>query len=215
MMESTRFAILLDGPVTDTAALRARLADRRIVAADGGVRHARALGLTVEAWVGDEDSADPADLAHFPELSRHDHPQAKAASDGELALQLAMDLGGTDILLCGLAGGPRSDHVLFNMGLLLRAHAPGHRHVEADNGTERHLVLTQGDAGGVMIEAGATFSIFGFTDLQGLTVSGARWPLDQVDVPFGSTRTLSNVSVNKTEISLCHGFALVIVQSGE
>ena len=37
-----------------------------VVAADGGARHATALGLRVDRWVGDGDSIDPDDLATWP-----------------------------------------------------------------------------------------------------------------------------------------------------
>ena len=33
-----------------------------VVAADAGARHATALGLRLDRWVGDGDSIDPADL---------------------------------------------------------------------------------------------------------------------------------------------------------
>jgi len=42
-------------------------------------------------------------------------------------------------------------------------------------------------------------SVLGFSDLSGLTVSGAKWPLDHVEVAFGSSLTISNeVKANKT-----------------
>ncbi|MDD9333283.1 MAG: thiamine diphosphokinase, partial [Bartonella sp.] len=39
---------------------------------------------------------------------------------------------------------------------------------------------------------GCLFSIIGFSDLQGLTMSGVKWPLLDKNVPFGSSLTLSN-----------------------
>jgi thiamine pyrophosphokinase len=61
---------------------------------------------------------------------------------------------------------------------------------------------------------GTLFSILGFSELAGLTVTGAKWPLDQVEVAFGSSLTISNeVKFDKTgglDIALGHGRALLL-----
>jgi thiamine pyrophosphokinase len=46
--------------------------------------------------------------------------------------------------------------------------------------------------------------------MSGLTVKNAKWPLDHVEVPFGSTLTLSNVAGNDLEILLMDGSAVAI-----
>ena len=57
--------ILADGDAPDRAFLDAAWPDwaddiRVVIAADGGARHATALGVDIDAWVGDGDSIDPA-----------------------------------------------------------------------------------------------------------------------------------------------------------
>jgi len=54
-----RFALLLGGPLLATEALKERLRGYRLLAADSGGRHALALGLTPELWLGDFDSSPP------------------------------------------------------------------------------------------------------------------------------------------------------------
>jgi thiamine pyrophosphokinase len=57
---------------------------------------------------------------------------------------------------------------------------------------------------------GTTFSILGFSELRGLTVEGAKWPLDDVVVPFGSSLTISNVVKSELVVRLREGRALLV-----
>ena len=50
------FVILLGGDLVVTERLRQQIAGARILAADGGIRHAAALGVDPELWLGDFDS---------------------------------------------------------------------------------------------------------------------------------------------------------------
>ena len=53
-------------------------------------------------------------------------------------------------------------------------------------------------------------SIIPFTELQGLDLSGVKWPLSKRDVPVGSTLTLSNVALGPVEISVTTGYGIAI-----
>src|SRR5688572_29978445 len=94
-----------------------------VVAADGGARHAPALGLRVDRWVGDGDSTSPAELealeAGGATIERSDVD--KDESDTELALLAALAAGAGRISLVGALGGVRIDHALANLALLEHA----------------------------------------------------------------------------------------------
>ena len=47
-------------------------------------------------------------------------------------------------------------------------------------------------------------------DLTGLSIAGAKWPLDAVQVPFGSSLTISNEARGRLEITLGSGRALLL-----
>lgn len=51
------FVILLGGDLVVTDRLKRQIAGARILAADSGIRHAAALGVEPELWLGDFDSA--------------------------------------------------------------------------------------------------------------------------------------------------------------
>jgi thiamine pyrophosphokinase len=57
---------------------------------------------------------------------------------------------------------------------------------------------------------GTLFSILGFSALSGLSVEGARWLLANVEVPFGSSLTLSNEVRGRLRVTLGGGRAMLI-----
>ena len=87
-----------------------------VIAVDGGVDHALALGLPVHRAVGDFDSVTGAGLARVEAAgaSVERHPAAKDLTDLELALGAATAAGARRIVVVGGRGG-RLDHALANL----------------------------------------------------------------------------------------------------
>lgn len=204
----SRFTILLGGDVVATSLLQSHIAGTRVIAADAGMRHAALLGLTPELWLGDFDSV-PMDLP--PELSsveRKVFPHEKDKTDGELAVGEALARGATSLVLAGAFGGPRADHAFLHMGLALRLAEQG-VWIMLSSGAQEGFPLLSGTAE-FDYPDGTVFSILGFSDLSGLTVEGAKWPLDAVEVPFGSSLTISNEVSGTLRILLESGRALLV-----
>lgn len=202
------FLILLGGDLAPTDRLTRQVAGARVIAADSGIRHAAALKVAPELWVGDFDSSDETDFAAHAGVARQAFPAAKDKTDGELAVDIALELGATILVIAGAFGGPRADHAFLHLALAIRL---------AERGID--VVLTSGHQEGRPLLAGAAtfdfapqtlFSVLGFTDLSGLSVAGAQWPLDNIDMPFGSSLTISNRVTEELRIGLSSGRALLL-----
>jgi len=98
----------------------ARLRDPYVIAADAGATTALAFGYVPRLVIGDLDSIAAETLA---ELERRQvpievFPTDKDATDGQLAMERALELQPEELLLIGYLGGPRLDQALANVLLL-------------------------------------------------------------------------------------------------
>jgi thiamine pyrophosphokinase len=204
----SRFTILLGGDLTVTQRLREQVADTRIIAADSGLRHAAALAVVPELWVGDFDSSDGGMIERNPDIERLVFPPDKDRTDGELAVEEALSRGASSLLLVGAFGGARPDHAFLHLSMALRLMDRGIGTLLSSGGQEGSP-LPHGKSA-FDYAAGTLFSNLAFSGLRGLTVRGAKWPLDHVAVPFGSSLTLSNVVTERLSVSLGEGRALLL-----
>ena len=210
-MANDFWVILLSGDVTLSERLRAQVKGARVVAADAGMRHAEALGLRPECWIGDFDSAPQELLARHADVPRIAHPADKDMTDGALAIAHALEQGARDLLLVGALGG-RSDHALMHLMQLadLAARGIGAR---ASSGTEEALGLAPGDHI-IDLPASSTFSIIGLDDLKDVTLNGARWPLKGEDLSFGHSRPVSNVAEGPLTLRIGAGRGILLATVG-
>ena len=191
-----------------------------VVAADGGARHAPALGLLVDAWVGDGDSISVAELAALEgagtDLQRV--PVDKDQTDTELAIDVAIQRGAARITILGALGGPRLDHGLANVALLAGPALIGIDAVLYDARATRLSLITAPDSRGDPVERpiagriGDVVSLLPLADAaRGVTTGGLRFPLAAEDLPLGTTRGVSNVrTATAAAVRLESGRLLVI-----
>ena len=206
------FVILLGGDLVATPRLAAQCAGARVIAADSGIRYAGIAGMMPELWVGDFDSATEEDFRQHAAVPRGTFPAAKDNTDGELAVDIALEMGATSLILAGAFGGSRADHAFLHLALGLRL---------AERGLG--VTLTSGDQEGHPLPLGwsewdyapdTLFSVLGFNDLVGLSVEGAQWPLDRIEMPFGSSLTMSNRVTGRLRIGLERGRAMLVAHPG-
>jgi thiamine pyrophosphokinase len=206
--------VLAGGDPVDPG-LRHRLPPGRIViAADGGLHHAATLGLQVDVVVGDMDSVDAAALerAAADGATVERHPVDKDATDLELALRYVAHAGLRAAVLVGGSGG-RLDHLLGN-ALVLTAPEFAHLDLEWWIGATR-IVVTRRRAE-LEGRPGDTVTLLAVGGpARAVTTSGLRWRLDGDDLPYGSTRGVSNELVgDRATVELDDGVLLVVHDRG-
>ncbi|OCW58111.1 thiamine diphosphokinase [Hoeflea olei] len=204
------FAILLGGALEVDDRVRRLVRGARAIAADGGMAHARALGLEPELWVGDFDSTAPDLIAAHAGTPRLPFAAEKNFTDGELAVEQAIERGAKRLVLVGAFGGQRTDHALMH---LLHAVMLAERGLDVvlTSGSEEAVPLLPGHVE-LDLPAGSLFSVIGFTALVGLSLGNAKYPLDRADIGFGASRTISNVAAGRVRFDLAEGRALIVAR---
>lgn len=207
-----RAVVLLGGEVVATPALRDRVtAADLIVAADGGLVHAAALGRTPDVLVGDLDSLDPVLRARYPHLATETHPRDKDALDMELAIDAAVARGARSLLLVGGLTG-RLDQTLATVAVAQARRATG-IDVDACDGVRTVWPLRPGETRTLPLAAGARFSVLALDTAAVVGLTGARYPLDRATLRRAEGRGVSNVASGAVRVT-SHAGAVVVVDPG-
>ena len=204
----SRFAILLGGDLVATPRLMAQIDGARVIAADSGIRHAHALGVEPELWTGDFDSVVDEMRQDYPHVPTAVFPAEKDMTDGEIAVEAALERGASELVLVGAFGGARADHAFLHLAAAIRLAEAGTPCL-LSSGRQEGRPLLPGETN-VDLPTGTLFSVLAFSDLQGLTLTGAKWPLSDRFVPFGSSLTLSNEVAGHLTVRLAAGRALLV-----
>ena len=184
--------VVSGGEPPDPRAARAVPRGAPVVAADRGLEHALALGLDVTVAVGDFDSASPEAVAVAERAGTRieRHPEAKDATDLELALDAAGALEAARILVVAGRGG-RLDHELSTF-LLLGSDRYSDVALDALVGTSWvHVVRASRALEGAPGELVSLLAIGG--PAEGVTTEGLVYPLRGETLAAGSSRGVSNV----------------------
>lgn len=207
-----RAILIANGELTAlTAVPKTIRPDDLLIAADGGLRYFRALGLWPAVVIGDLDSILPEEYAALTEagVRVEQFPARKDQTDLELAVRFARASGVDDILIFGALGG-RWDQSLAN--LLLLAHPDlGDVRLRLIDGPQT-LYLARGDTE-IEGQPGDTVSLIPLTgDARGVTTDGLDYPLTNGTLPFGATLGVSNVLVGeRATVTVREGAVMCIV----
>jgi len=175
-----------------------------VIAADGGLVHTKALGLTPQVVLGDFDS-----LGYTPE-GANSFPVEKDDTDAMLAVRKGLGLGCDRFLLYGSLDGPRLDHTVANFQVL---------QFLADRGATGYLIgkdhiVTLVKNGQISFSAAAEGIVSVFCmgkDAKGVTIEGLQYTLDNGALSPGFPLGVSNHFIGKpAKIAVKDGSLLII-----
>ena len=178
--------------------------DDYILAADGGLKHTRKLGIEPNEIIGDFDSLG------FTPPGAEVFPVEKDDTDAMLAVRRGLELGYREFVLYGSLDGPRLDHTVANFQTL---------QFLADRGAVGYLVgnrsiVTVVKNGSIAFPAGlrGNLSVFCMgADARGATERGLYYALEDGVLTSGFPLGVSNHFTGEpAHISVKDGSLLVI-----
>lgn len=177
-----------------------------VFCADGGYANACSAGLTPDFLIGDWDSGTrPA--VEVPCVTL---PVEKDVTDLQAAMDEALSMGISQLLLCGCTGG-RLDHTASNLLLLEWLADRGGSGMIVDGDNEARLMLP----GYHQIQDRPHYHYLSLVPLDrrvsGVTLRGMKYPLEQATLTRGDTLSISNEPRQPVvEITIAEGRALLI-----
>ena len=210
--------LIVTGGTIDPAFARSYLARQNFdyyIASDSGIDFFMQAGIRPDEVLGDFDSADPAQLAQLQRdqhIRFHKYQPEKDAVDTELALQLAIDRGSSEIHILG-GTGTRLDHVLGTVRLLGFAMereitcfmADAHNRVRL---IQKQTVLKKNE------QYGRYISLIPLTTkVTGVTLSGFKYPLCEHTLDGFHSLAVSNEIVEQEAVIDFQSGILILVES--
>lgn len=186
-----------------------------IIGVDGGIKFCYENHIIPSKIVGDFDTLSPKILEWYKEnteIEIREFNPIKDATDTQIAVELALELGSSQITILG-GTGSRLDHVLGNIHTLCLALKQGVscQMVDAHNRIrliEKNFTLLKKE------QFGTYFSLLPFTtNVKKLTIRGAKYPLYEADFSIlkNAGWGVSNEIVSeKLEIELQEGILIFI-----
>ena len=206
-----RIIIFANGELPDLNKARLLLqADDYIICADGGTRHALTLSVQPDLIIGDMDSLEKGQLEKLQKsgVSIELYPRDKNETDLELAINRAIELKPTQIIIIAALGG-RLDQTLANITLLTDLRLSTFD-VRLDDGVEGIFICRDqvqfhgrsGDLVSLIPWQGAVSRI---------QTKNLKWPLNHETLYPDKTLGISNEMIDETaSISIGSGLLLII-----
>ena len=163
-----------------------------IIGVDSGAMHLFNRSITPTTVLGDLDSIESSLLKKIKKMDIDliNYETDKDKTDFELSLNNIDNPNEKNIYLIGGEGG-EVDHLFSIFSLIIN-------YEFAENLTwfykDKTIIFKTNVS--IRMELGSNFSIIPITQLESLTITGAKWDVNKIDVKPGSTKTLRNISIS-------------------
>ena len=170
-----------------------------VVCADSGLNAAYNLGVKVDYIMGDFDSVSSDILKLYTDKKVENsinakfvkYPVQKDATDTELVLDFVIENNPSQVVILGATGG-RIDHLLANIGILLKTLENNIETYIIDSYNKLYLI----DKNTVIYKDdiwNKYVSFYPYTEkVENVSLSGLKYQLKGEDIVLGSSRTVSN-----------------------
>ena len=195
---------LLHKEITDNAFL---------IGADSGANCLYEYNILPDLLVGDFDSIDEKALDYFKKNNCmiDTYPTEKDFTDTEIAVNKALSMSPKEIIFLGCTGS-RVDHLLGNIGMLKICLENGVNAYIKDEKNNIRLINASTSINGTV---GEIFSVQSYGDeIVGLTIEGAKYPLNDYNLKIGQSITISNEFANpQVQLKFTSGILMIILSS--
>ncbi len=179
-----------------------------VIGVDGAANLFYRWSIVPDMIIGDFDTADPESITALEQKGAEVYrlPAEKNETDTEAAIDIAIQKGAEEIVMLGAMGG-RIDHTLSNIMMMVRANIKGADCRIVDKTSELYISDSQIIISG---KPGDTLSILPLTGELYVSASGLKYPLENLNLKWGSSRGISNIMLgSKAEINITGGHALI------
>lgn len=183
-----------------------------VIGVDKGMEFLYSHQIAPDYIVGDFDSVKP-EIAEYYRTQTNvpvrEFNPVKDASDTEIAVRLAMTLGGKELIILGATGG-RIDHLWANVQTLTVPFKAGVKAYIID--TQNRISLISGETHLKKEEAyGPYFSVFPLGEtVYGFNITGAKYPLKDHTLTAYDSLCVSN-QIDAEEVVIEFGGGTVIL----
>lgn len=210
-----RCVIISGGSIDDAFALEQMqmIQPEFIIGVDSGLKFLYRNQIMPTHIVGDFDSVDPAVITFYKnetQVPTREFNPVKDASDTEIALKLAIELGAGQVWIIG-GTGTRLDHVMANMQMMKFALDAGVKAYILDKHNrislvEREIVLNKADA------YGPYFSVFPLGGcVERFCIEGAKYPLKNHTLsPYNSLCVSNQFLEEQVRIRFSEGIIILM-----
>ena len=184
-----------------------------VIGVDKGMEFLYDHHITPDYIVGDFDSTDPEIAAYYRTQTNvpvREFNPVKDASDTEIAVRLAMTLGGKELIILGATGG-RIDHLWANVQTLT---------VPFKAGVDAYIIDTQNRIRLIGEEThlkkedayGPYFSVFSLGEtVYGFNITGAKYPLkDHTLTPYDGLCVSNQIEADEVVIESGGGMVILM-----
>lgn len=178
--------------------------DDYIICADSGYDLALFSGAVPDVVIGDFDSV----RGSIDGVKKEEYPKRKDMTDGQLAVEYALERDFDEIVLLGFTGC-RMDHTLTNISFLDKINRAHKKGVLMDAHNEIYIVSDKIRISGKKNDLISILPVSAAAE--GITTKNLEYPLDNESLYYNESRGVSNVMTDDwCEITVKIGKALVI-----